>query len=178
MSNTVVVIGERQQMLSGDSYSLQEARAVEIPEGATPCLIQEFDSSGCFLYNHPYWPQPLPTPVHVPDLTDSVAYSICARSVETKIYSSEFDITSLMEEYSSQPHETVLEDHCRDVANGIYRACEMNFYAVVPADPGRAREMERAIVDELCGLVETVLARRFRELASTCRQAAEHLEQN
>lgn len=180
MANTFSVIGERQQTLSSDSYSLREARAVEIPVDATPCFIQEFDSSGCFLFNHPYWPepqpQPLPPPVHIPDLTESVAYSICARSAESTIYSSRFDISELMESYSSQPHEDVLQDHCRDLASEIYEANEYHFHGVVPADPGRAQEMERAIVDELCGLVETVLARRLRELASMYQRAAESLE--
>ena len=136
MTNTFAVIGERHQTLSSDSYSLREARAVEIPEDATPCYIQEFDSSGCFLFNHPYWPesQPLPPATQVPDLTESVAYSICARSVEAKIYSSRLDISELAEEYGSQSHETVLEDHCRDLASEIYGASRYHFHAVVPAN--------------------------------------------
>lgn len=159
----------------GQFTSLEEARSVRIPEFA-PAFVVEHDPEKMISRYHSFWPQP--SPAHIPDLTESVAYSICARSVEAKIYSSMLDISELAEKYASQPHEDVLQDHCRDLASEIYGADRYHFHAVVPANSARAQEMERAIVDELCGLVETVLARRLRELASTCQQAAEHLEQN
>jgi hypothetical protein len=178
MSNIFRVFDSRNRVIS-TVETLEIARAYRQP-GIECSYVEEVDNDGCFVRNHSYWPQsqPLPPATQVPDLTDSVAYSICARSAESTIYSSRLDIFELAEKYESQPHETVLEDHCRDVASEIYEAHRANFYSVVPVNPGRAQEMERAIVDELCGLVETVLARRLRELASTCQQAAEHLEQN
>ena len=167
--------------LGGSFPSLEAARAYNMHTACTPAYIEEYVDSN---HNsrpiyHSYWPRPQPLPpAHIPDLTESVAYSICARSVESAIYSSRLDISELMESYSSQPHEDVLQDHCRDVASEIYGANKYHFHGVVPADPGRAKEMERAIVDELCSLVETVLARRLRELASMYQRAAESLEQN
>ena len=163
-----------------DFSDLASARRVHTFQASPePAFVQEVwappGRSSQSIY-HSYWPRPetIEARPHT-DLEQSLAWSISLDEIASAVRG--LDLGELIDQQNSQPQEDVLEDQCRSIADRVVTGEDRaRWYSHLPADPVRREEVERALVDDLCGMAQDHLVRRLRDLARTAYTMARDLE--